>query len=172
MTRDSSELEPLSAARVDVARRVLAELGVTAAALTIDSPIPQMPTLAQYMPRAWAAATPATRASYGPYWQRAIDHYGTRRLDEIRASDILALQQHVIATVQPRRSGRGGRHAGEHLVRALRNLYRLVVRDELISDRHNPALAVPLPRRLPSTRRALTASELAEINQVVATGGT
>lgn len=150
---------------------MLAELGVTAAALATDSPVAQMPTLGQYAPRAWAAATPATRASYGPYWQRAIDHYGTRRLDEIRPSDILALQQHVVATVQPRHSGRGGRHAGEHLVRALRNLYRLAVQDELISDRHNPALAVPLPRRLPSTRRALTTSELNEINQVVAAGG-
>lgn len=156
---------------MDLARRMLAELGVSAATLTVDSPVSRMPTLAEYAPRVSAAATPATRASYGPYWQRAINHYGTRRLDEIRPSDILALQQLVVATVRPRRSSRGGRHAGEHLVRALRNLYQLAVRDELIPAQHNPALAVPLPRRLPSTRRALTTSELAEINQVVATGG-
>jgi integrase len=169
MTGDRSTLAVAKPTRVDLARQVLAELGVTAAAL--DSPGSPMPTLAQYVPRAWAAATPGTRASYGPYWQRAVDHYGTRRLDEITPSDILALRRHVVATVRPRRSGRGGRHAGEHLVRALRNLYRLAVRDELISARHNPAFAVPLPRRLPSTRRALSAAELAEINQVVATGG-
>jgi integrase len=150
---------------------VVSELGVPVAALATDPPESPMPTLAEYVPRARAAATPGTRVSYGPYWQRAIDHYGSRRLDEITPSDILALQRHVVATVRPRRSGRGGRHAGEHLIRALRNLYRLAVQDELLPARHNPALAVPLPRRLPSTRRALSAAELAEINQVVEAGG-
>ncbi len=157
--------------RVGLARRLLDEFGVSAASLATKSPGCRMPTLAEYVPRVSAAASPATRASYGPYWQRAIDHYGAHRLDEIAPSDILALQRHVVATVRPRRSARGGRHAGEHLIRAMRNLYKLAVRDELIPARHNPALAVPLPRRLPSTRRALTGAELREINQVVATGG-
>ena len=66
-------------------------------------------------------------------WQRAIDLYGNHRLDQIAPSDILAPQRRVVATVRTRRSSRGGRHAGEHLIRALRNLYKLAVRDELIA---------------------------------------
>lgn len=138
MTGDFSEQAPVEATRVDVARRVLAELGVTAATLAVGSPVVRMPTSAEYAPRPSAAATPAIRASYSQYGQCAIDRYGERRLDEIRSSDILALQQHVVTTVQPRHSSRGGRHAGEHLVRALRNLYQLAVHDELIPAQYNP----------------------------------
>ncbi|HWM05739.1 MAG TPA: hypothetical protein VNP92_25645 [Actinophytocola sp.] len=43
--------------------------------------------------------------------------------------------------------------------------------EKLVPAQRNPALAVPLPRRLPGTRRALTTAELREINEVVATGG-
>jgi hypothetical protein len=79
--------------RVTLARRLLAELGVTPAALAADPREPRIPTLAEYVPRAWAAATSGTRAGYGPCWQRAVDQYGWRRLDEIQPSDILALHR-------------------------------------------------------------------------------
>ena len=50
----------------------------------------------------------------------------------------------------------GGRHAQD---------------DGLIDERDNPARKVAKPRRLPSTRRAVADTRLAEINQVAATTG-
>jgi integrase len=77
------------------------------------------------------------------------------------------VKAHVVA----RRNARGGRSAQEHLVAALRCLYRQAERDGLIAEADNPARKVDKPRRLPSTRRAVADTRLAEINQVAATTG-
>ena len=74
-------------------------------------------------------------------------------------------------TVVARRNARGGRSAQEHLVAALRCLYRRAVDDGLIAEADNPARKVAKPRRLPSTRRAVPDTRLAEINQVAAATG-
>ena len=76
------------------------------------------------------------------------------------------VKTHVVA----RRNARGGRSAAEHLVAALRCLYRHAEDDGLITQADNPARKVDKPRRLPSTRRAVAGARLAEINQVAATG--
>jgi hypothetical protein len=70
-----------------------------------------------------------------------------------------------------RRNARGGRSAEEHLVAALRCLYRRAVDDGLIAEADNPARKVAKPRRLPTTRRALPDTRLAEINEVAARTG-
>jgi hypothetical protein len=70
-----------------------------------------------------------------------------------------------------RRNARGGRSAEEHLVAALRCLYRRAVDDGLIGEAANPARKVAKPRRLPITRRALPDTRLAQINEVAATTG-
>ena len=70
-----------------------------------------------------------------------------------------------------RRNARGGRSAAEHLIAALRCLYRHAVADGLIAEADNPAPKVAKPRRLPRTRRAVPDTRLAEINQVAATTG-
>jgi integrase/recombinase XerC len=77
------------------------------------------------------------------------------------------IKTHVVA----RRNGRGGRSAEEHLVAALRCLYQRAVDDGLITEADNPARKVAKPRRLPTTRRALPDTRLAEINEVAATTG-
>jgi integrase len=56
-------------------------------------------------------------------------------------------------------------------VAALRCLYRRAVEDGLISEADAPARKVAKPRRLPSTRRAVPETRLAEINQIAATTG-
>ena len=78
---------------------------------------------------------------------------------------------YVKANAVPRRNGRGGRSAAENLIAALRCLYRRAEDDGLIDERDNPARKVAKPRRLPSTRRAVADTRLAEINQVAATTG-
>ena len=77
------------------------------------------------------------------------------------------VKTHVVA----RRNARGGRSAQEHLVAALRCLYARAIDDGLITEADNPARKVAKPRRLPSTRRAVPDTRLAEINQVAATTG-
>jgi integrase/recombinase XerC len=77
------------------------------------------------------------------------------------------VKTHVVA----RRNARGGRSAAEHLVAALRCLYRHAEDDGLITAAGNPARKVAKPRRLPSTRTAVADTRLAEINQVAGATG-
>ena len=50
-------------------------------------------------------------------------------------------------------------------------LYQRAVDDGLITQADNPARKVAKPRRLPTTRRALPDTRLAEINQIAAVTG-
>jgi integrase len=68
-----------------------------------------------------------------------------------------------------RRNARGGHKAAEHLIAALRCMYAHAIADGLVEE--NPALKVPKPRQLPSTRRAIPEARLAEINKVAASTG-
>lgn len=70
-----------------------------------------------------------------------------------------------------RRNARGGRGAGEHLIAALRCLYRHAEDDGLIEPADNPASKVAKPHRLPSTRRAVAEARLGEINHTATTTG-
>jgi site-specific recombinase XerD len=73
--------------------------------------------------------------------------------------------------VVARRNARGGRGAAEHFIAALRCLYRHAEADGHIPTGENPARKVAKPRRLPSTRRAVPDTRLAEINHLAATTG-
>src|SRR6266516_2214972 len=117
------------------------------------------------------AVSAGTRRAYGSYWNRIVDQWGERRLDEPTPSEIRQLMTWVKTYVVARRNARGGRSAQERLVAALRCVYRRAVEDGLITEADNPAQKVAKPRRLPTTRRALPDTRLAEINQVAATTG-
>src|SRR6516225_5091309 len=132
---------------------------------------PEVPTFAEYVPVVSAAVSAGTRRAYGSYWNRVVEHWGDRRLDEPTPSDIRQLMTGVKSHVVARRNARGGRSAQEHLVAALRCLYRRAVEDGLIAEADNPARKVAKPRRLPSTRRAVPETRLAEINQAAASTG-
>ncbi len=148
---------------VAAARQVLAQLGVTVTDLQEDSQGSRVPTVAEYLPRVLAAAGPGARRTYGSYWARMAAIWGTRQLDEIAASDIEALQRETVACARWRRTARGGRHAGEHVIAAARAIYNRAIADGLLDAKASPAHRVPKPRRLPSTRRALTPDELERI---------
>ena len=110
------------------------------------------PTLAQFQTRATAACTPYQKSAYVPVWRRACESLGDTPLDQITTMDLRILQQAAVAHAVPRASSRGGRYAGERVVRAMRALFRMAERDGWIDQRHNPAAQLPLPRRKPSTR--------------------
>jgi integrase/recombinase XerC len=93
-----------------------------------------VPTFAEYVPVVSAAASAGTRRAYGSYWNRGIHHWGERCLDEPTPSQIRQLMTWVKTHVVARRNARGGRSAQEHLVAALRCLYKRAVDDGLITE--------------------------------------
>src|ERR1051326_6226022 len=92
------------------------------------------PTFAEYVPVVSAAVSAGTRRAYGSYWNRILEHWGDRRLDEPTPSEIRQLMTWVKTHVVARRNARGGRSGQEHLVAALRCLYQRAVEDGLIAD--------------------------------------
>ncbi len=167
--------EPIPSAEVDAARILLARLGITPEQLlgmsrTGPASAP-MPTFSEYIDRVAAAVTSGTLAVYGPYWNRIRNAWGTRLLSEPTPLEIKQLAEDTKSHIVVRRNTRGGRSAAEHLIGALRCLYRHAVDDGLISERDNPAMRVAKPRRLASNRRALLDSQLEQINIVAATTG-
>jgi hypothetical protein len=157
---------------VEAALVLLERMGLSPADLAA---VPQarkpVPTFAEYVPVVSAAVSAGTRRAYGSYWNRVIDRWGDRRLDEPTPSEIRQLIAYVKTHVVVRRNARGGRSAQEHLVAALRCLYKRAVDDGLITEADNQAQKVAKPRRLPTTRRALPDTRLAEINEVAAATG-
>ena len=157
---------------VEAALVLLERMGLSPADLAaVPQPRKRVPTFAEYVPVVSAAVSDGTRRAYGSYWNRIIEHWGSRRLDEPTPSEIRQLMTYVKTHVVARRNARGGRSAEEHLVAALRCLYARAVDDGLITEAGNPARKVAKPRRLPSTRRAVPDTRLAEINEAAAATG-
>ncbi|HEX5407759.1 MAG TPA: site-specific integrase [Pseudonocardiaceae bacterium] len=173
----TTHLSPATAAAgrqadLDAARLILARMGVTPEELLNGSTsVSHAPTFAVYVPQVSESVSAGTRRVYGSYWNRVVDQWADRHLDEISPSDIRGLVEHVKTHVVPRRNARGGRSAAEHLIGALRCLYKRAEDDGFIKPADNPAAKVPKPRRLPSTRRAVADTRLAEINHIAATTG-
>ncbi len=86
-----------------------------------------------------AAVTAGTSRVYGSYWNRAVQQWGQRRIDEPTPSEVRQLVEHVKAHGVARRDARGGRCAGEHLVATLRCPYRHTEDDGFIEAADNPA---------------------------------
>jgi integrase/recombinase XerC len=157
---------------VEAALVLLERMGLSPADLAaVPQHRPEVPTFAEYVPVVSAAVSAGTRRAYGSYWNRILNQWGGRRLDEPTPSEIRQLMAYIKAHVVARRNARGGRSAEEHLVAALRCLYQRAVDDGLIAEADNPARKVAKPRRLPTTRRALPDTRLAQINEVAASTG-
>ena len=130
-----------------------------------------MPTFAEYIPIVEAAVSAGTRRVYGTYWNRLRERWGDRRIDEPTPSQIKHLCEQVRANVVTRRNARGGHKAAEHLIAALRCLYRHAIADGLVPRPITRPARSPSPDNYPRTRRAVPDTRLAEINQVAASTG-
>lgn len=85
-----------TAAEIDAARVLLAKLGISAAdLLAVAKEHPPAPTFATYVPIVIAAVGEGSRRVYGSYWNRIVEHWGTRRLDEPTPSEIAQLADHI-----------------------------------------------------------------------------
>ncbi|GAB3888432.1 tyrosine-type recombinase/integrase [Kibdelosporangium lantanae] len=170
MTSDTTDTA--STVELEAARLLLDRMGLRPEdLLATPRPTRSVPTFAEYIPIVSGAVSTGTRRAYGSYWTRIQQQWGERRLDEPTPTEIKQLVQHIRSNVVIRRNGRGGRSAAEHLIAALRCLYRHAEDDNLIEPNDNPAKKVPKPRRLPSTRRAVADNRLDEINHAAATTG-
>ena len=126
---------------VEAALVLLERMGLSPADLAVAAVPPtrqSVPTFAEYVPVVSAAVSDGTRRAYGSYWNRVIEQWGTRRLDEPTPSEIRQLMAYVKTHVVARRNARGGRSAEEHLVAALRCLYQRAVDDGLIAEADKP----------------------------------
>ena len=130
----------------------------------------EIPTIDVFIEVALATATEATRGVYGPalYWYAAQVREDGERIGSLRVNvptghdlDVLVALRQVEALRDPR--ARHGRCAGEHLVGALRLLYRQAARANYLLTSSSPASDLKLPRRPKSTRRDLDADELREL---------
>ena len=95
-------------AAVEAALVLLERMGLSPADLAAA---PQgrktVPTFAEYVPVVAAMVSPGTRRAYGSYWNRVVEHWGGRRLDELTPSDIRQLMAWVKTHVVARRNARG-----------------------------------------------------------------
>ncbi|WP_300017760.1 site-specific integrase [Pseudonocardia sp.] len=164
----------MTANRLDTVRALLDQLGISPEELLGEGGShrsTRMPTIAEYVDLVAVAVSPGAHRVYGTYWRRVSEMWGHRRLDEPTPTEIQELAEQIKSEAVVRRNSRGGRTAAEHLIGALRCLYRHAVADGLIRAERNPATAVAKPRRLASTRRALPDARLAEINDVAGSTG-
>lgn len=161
-----------NAGEIQAARLLLDRLGVSVEQL-LDGPTtaPNMPTFDVYIARVSDGVTSGTLRVYETYWNRVRGTWGHRRLDEPTALEIQQLAEKTKGMVVIRRNARGGRVAAEHMIAALRCLYRFAVADGLIPERDNPAIRVAKPRRQANSRRALLDAQLAQINTVACSTG-
>jgi hypothetical protein len=119
----ASPASGIGQADLDAARLLLARLGITPDDLLRGAtPKPAVPTFAEYIPIVAGVVSAGTRRVYGSYWNRVLEPWAQRCLDEPRPSDIQQLVEQVKAQRVVRRNGRGGRSAAEHLVAASRGL--------------------------------------------------
>jgi len=163
----------MNAADLEAARLLLTRLGITPEQLLAADPAGgrPIPTFRDYIAQVSVAVPDGTRRAYATYWRRIEDTWGDRPIDEPTPLEIKQLCEHTKGHVITRKNSRGGRSAAEHLIAALRCLYRHATADGLITAADNPALRVTKPRRLPSNRRAIPNHRLAEIIRTAATTG-
>ena len=103
---------------VDAAPLILKSMGLTLEDLAAPGQRPDVPTFADYVPVVSAAVTDGTRKAYGSYWNRVVEQWGARRLDEPTPSEIRQLVAYVKTHAVPRHNARGGRGAAENLIAA------------------------------------------------------
>jgi integrase/recombinase XerC len=160
-------------AQLEALRSLLQQLGITPDQLLANSAgdLAVVPTFNEYVPQVAEAVSLGTRRVYSPYWQRICQHWGSRAISEPTPLEIKRLAEQIRGSVVVRRNTRGGRSATEHLIAAMRCIYRHAVMDGWIREADNPAAKVAKPRRLASTRRAIPDSQLAAITRIAATTG-
>ena len=95
----STEQATAGWAEIDAALLLLSKLGLTAEDLLAGAQMsrPVVPTFAEFVPQVIAATTPGTLKAYGTYWNRVVERWGTRTLDEPTPLEIEQLGKEIRA---------------------------------------------------------------------------
>ncbi|MFI5898368.1 integrase [Actinoplanes sp. NPDC051513] len=97
-------------AGLEAARLLLERMGISPLDLVAGAAArPVAPTFADYVPVVAASISAGLLRAYGTYWNRVVERWGERRIDEVSASDIRRLIVDIKANRVQRRNGRGGR---------------------------------------------------------------
>lgn len=90
------------APELDAARLLLAKMGLSPEDLLgTSAPKPQAPTFADYIPE---VAKRGTKRVNGTYWNRILEHWGHRHLDEPTTLEIQQLAETIRSQVVVRRN--------------------------------------------------------------------
>lgn len=117
----------------------------------------------EHFEAAISACPPRSRQTYLTNYRRLVDHFGDRPLGDVTTADLRALGASIEAASRAR--GQQGYGALASFIHASRSFYKAAVNDGVLAS--NPALALELPRRQRSVRRALTEWELNEVYDCV-----
>lgn len=140
---------------------------IVAAMNALDDPVRDR-TVAEHLRVVVADTSPSTAGTYRRYWSLLVDLHGDRPVAALTVEDLLAVVREAERTKVTRANSTGSAVA-ENCVAALRRFMTCAVHAGIRST--NPAMEIAKPRRGVERRRALTATELKEINTVTATTG-
>ncbi|CCF63608.1 tyrosine-type recombinase/integrase [Nocardia cyriacigeorgica] len=158
-----------TAETVAAAKLLLAQMGISPADLVTAGP--QVPTFAEAIPAVRAGLSPGTLRTYNVHFNRLLDTWGHRRLDEPTKTELDEMAATIQAGARINRASRGGASAVEHFVGTVRCLYRYAEDHGWIRPGDNPARELTRPTRRPSHRYAIPSGRLAEICHVAAVTG-
>ncbi|MEU2042229.1 tyrosine-type recombinase/integrase [Nocardia niwae] len=126
----------------------------------------EVPTFGEYIPRVTNAVSALQRETYGTYWRITLREWEGRRLDDLAPTDIIQVMNRHKANAVVRSNWRGGIGAARNLLHAIRCVYRFAEMEDLIKRSANPAAKVPMPRKMESTRHALTPEQVADLARI------
>jgi len=147
-------LEEARALGLDVADLVAAATGE-----------PKPVTVAAWIDEIAPTFTPATTATYGPYWRLTARLLGDRHLAELTTTDLAVVVDAAAERARSHRPDSTGRASRETCIAALRALYARAVDAGHLTA--NPAAALRKPLRTTSRRRALDDDELTALADAV-----
>lgn len=147
-------LEEARALGLDVADLVAAATGA-----------PQPVTVKAWIDEIAPTFTPATAATYRPYWRLTVRLLEDRYLAELTAADLAVVVDVAAERARSHRPDSTGRASRETCIAALRALYARAVDAGHLTV--NPAAALRKPLRTTSRRRALDDDELTALADAV-----
>jgi len=156
---------------VAAALLMLSRMGLSLDDLVNVTPPKVVPTFAEFVPQVRAAVTDGTIKAYGSYWDRMVEKWGDRRLDDVTPLELKQFAEELRARRVRRRNGRSGDGTVENFVGAARCLYRHAVAEGYIAAGADPSQKVAKPRRPGSVRTALRPERLGELAEVASTTG-